>query len=49
VLGVRVPGTGRGLDGLAKQVGKAGKQFGDLASEVHEARKKAQEVSKALS
>lgn len=49
VLGVPIPGTGRGLDGLAKQVGKAGKQFADLASEVHEARKKAQEVSKALS
>jgi hypothetical protein len=56
VLGVPVPGTGRGLDGVAKQVGKAGKQFrttskqiGELTDEVRAARKKAEEVGKAIS
>jgi len=56
VLGVPIPGTGRGLDGVAKQVGKAGKQFkktskqiGDLTDEVRAARKKAEEVGKAIS
>jgi len=52
VLGVPVPGTGRGL---TKQVGKAGKQFGKagkeiggLAQEVRAARKKAEEIGKAI-
>jgi hypothetical protein len=56
VLGMRVPGTGRGLDGVAKEVKKAGKQFrktskqiGDLTDEVRSARKKAEEVGKAIS
>jgi hypothetical protein len=50
VLGVRIPGTGgRGMDGLAKEVRKAGKQFGHLASEVKTTRKKAEDVGKALS
>jgi hypothetical protein len=56
VLGVPVPGTGKGLDGLTKQVGKAAKQFknaskqiGDLTDEVRSAREKAEEVGKAIS
>jgi hypothetical protein len=56
VLGIPVPGTGRGIDGLAKQVGKAGKQFkkaskqvGELTDEVRAAREKAEEVGKAIS
>ena len=49
VFGVPVPGTGRGLNGLAHQVGEAGKQFGKLASEVREAREKAERVGRALS
>jgi hypothetical protein len=56
VLGVPIPGTGRGLDGVAKQVGKAGKQFkkaskqvSQLTDEVKAAREKAEEVGKAIS
>jgi hypothetical protein len=56
VLGMRIPGTGHGLDGVAKQVKKAGKQFkktskqvGDLTDEVRAARKKAEDVGKAIS
>ena len=56
VLGVRVPGSGRGMDDVVKQVGKAGKQFkkaskqvGHLASEVQAARKKAEDLGKAIS
>ena len=56
VLGIHVPGTGAGIDGLAKQVGKAGKQFknagkqvGQLTDEVRAARQKAEEVGKAIS
>jgi hypothetical protein len=56
VLGISVPGTGGGIDGLAKQVGKAGKQFkkaskqvGELTDEVRAAREKAEEVGKAFS
>jgi len=59
VLGVPVPGTGRGLTKqvgkTGKQVGKAGKQFGkagkqlgDLTKEVRAARKKAEEIGKAI-
>jgi Sec-independent protein translocase protein TatA len=51
-----VPGTGGGIDGLAKQVGKAGKQFkkaskqvSQLTDEVRAAREKAEEVGKAIS
>jgi hypothetical protein len=47
VLGVPVPGTGR--NGLAKQVGKAAKQLGELTEEVRAARKKAEDVGKAIS
>jgi hypothetical protein len=56
VLGVKVPGTGAGLNGVAKQVKKAGKQLGktskqigELADEVRTARKKAEDVGKAIS
>jgi hypothetical protein len=56
VLGVKVPGTGGGVDGLAKQVGKAGRQFtkasrqlGELTEEVRTARQKAEQVGKVIS
>jgi hypothetical protein len=49
VFGVPIPGTGSGLDGVAKDIRKAGKQFGKLAGEVQTARKKAEDVGKALS
>jgi hypothetical protein len=56
VLGVPLPGTGRGLDGVAKQVKKTGKQFkktskqvAELTDEVRAARKKAEDVGKAIS
>ena len=53
---MKVPGTGGGLDGVAKQVKKAGKEFrktskqvGELTDEVRAARRKAEEVGKAIS
>jgi hypothetical protein len=49
VLGIKVPGTGGGLDGLAKQIGKAGKQLGELTDEVRATRQKAERVGKAIS
>jgi hypothetical protein len=54
VLGVPVPGTGRNnlakqVGKAAKQMGKAGKQVGELTEEVRSARKKAEEVGKAIS
>jgi len=49
VLGVKIPGTGGGVDGLAKEVKKAGKQFGKLAGEVQATRKKAEDIGKVLS
>ena len=56
VLGIQVPGTGSGMDGLAKQVGKAAKQFkkaskqvGELTDEVRAAREKVEEVGRAFS
>jgi hypothetical protein len=55
VLGVRVPGSGRGLDDVAKQVAKAGKQFtnagqqvGQLRIEVQAARRKAEELRRLI-
>jgi hypothetical protein len=48
VLGMPIPGTGRGVDGFARQVGEVGKQLGKLASEVKDAREKAEQVGKAL-
>lgn len=56
VLGMKIPGTGSGLNGVAKQVKKAGKQIGktskqigELTDEVRSARKKAEDVGKAIS
>jgi hypothetical protein len=56
VLGMKIPGTGAGLDGVAKQVKKAGKQLqktskqvAELTDEVRSARKKAEDVGKAIS
>ena len=56
VLGMKIPGTGGGIDGFAKQVGKAGKQFkkaskqvGQLTEEVRAAREKAEQVGKVIS
>jgi hypothetical protein len=56
VLGVKVPGTGSGVDGLVKQIGKASKQFkkanqsfGELTGEVRTAREKAEQVAKVIS
>ena len=56
VLGVPIPGTGSGLNGVAKQVKKAGKQFkqtskqvSELTDEVRAAREKAEGIGKAIS
>lgn len=56
VLGVKIPGTGAGMTGVAKQVKKSGKQarkvgkqIGELTEEVRAARKKAEDVGKAIS
>jgi hypothetical protein len=53
---VKIPGTGSGLIGVAKQVKKSGKQakkvgkqIGELTEEVRAARKKAEDVGKAIS
>jgi len=42
-------GRSGGVDGLAKNVGEAGKQLARLADEVRTGRKKAEEIGKALS
>jgi hypothetical protein len=56
VLGVKIPGTGNGLDGVAKQMKKGVKQLGrtsqqisELTEEVRAAKKKAEDVGKAIS
>jgi hypothetical protein len=50
VLGVPIPGTGAsGVDGLAKNIGEAGRQVARLADEVSTGRRKAEEIGKALS
>jgi hypothetical protein len=56
VLGMSIPGTGGGLNGLTKEVGKAakqfkkaGKQFNELADEVKTVRAKAEKVGNAVS
>jgi len=49
ILGVPIPGTGNGLDGVAKEISKAGKQLANLAAEVQTTRKKAEDVGKAIS
>ena len=53
---MKVPGSGAGLGDVAKQVKKAGKQFkktskqiSDLTDEVRTARKKAEDIGKAIS
>jgi hypothetical protein len=53
---VKIPGTGSGLNDVAKEVKKAGKQFkkaskqvADLTDEVRTARRKAEDVGKAIS
>jgi hypothetical protein len=47
ILGIPLPRNG--FDGLTRQIGEAGKQFGKLADEVRTTRKKAEEVGKAIS
>lgn len=49
VLGIPLPGSRKvDLSDLSKQVGEAGRQFGNLASEVRAAREKADQISKAI-
>jgi hypothetical protein len=48
VLGIPLPGTRNGGD-LAKEIRRAGEQFGHLASEVKTTRKKAEDIGKAIS
>jgi Na+/glutamate symporter len=48
VLGVRIPGTNKGMSGFAHDVSQAGQQLGKLANEVREARERAEKVGKAL-
>jgi hypothetical protein len=49
VLGIPLPGRRTGLDGVAKQIGEAGRQFAKLAEEVRTTRERAEEIGKALS
>ena len=42
-------GGGRGRDGLAKEIRRAGKHFGELAEGVRTVRKKAEKVGDAVS
>jgi len=48
VLGVSIPGTGGGSDGLARNVGDAARQLARLADEVRTGRQKAEEIGRAL-
>jgi hypothetical protein len=48
ILGVPMPGKKVDLADLSKQVGEAGRQFGNLASEVKAAREKAEQISRAI-
>ena len=49
VLGVPLPGGSKvDFSDLTKQVGEAGRQFGNLASEVKAAREKAEQISRAI-
>jgi hypothetical protein len=48
VLGVSIPGTGGGSDGLARNVGEAAKQLARLADELRTGRQKAEEIGRAL-
>jgi hypothetical protein len=47
VLGIPVPAK-VDLDGVAHQIGEAGKQFGRLAGEIRSLRQKAEQVGKVL-
>src|SRR5919204_2682205 len=47
VLGIPVPGTRDGLEGIVKEIRRAGDQIGNLAHEVQTTRKKAEDVGKA--
>lgn len=50
LLGVTLPGHKKvDLSDLSKQVGEAGRQFGNLANEVRQAREKAEQISRVLS
>ena len=50
LLGVPLPGRKKvDLSDLSKQVGEAGRQFGNLANEVRAAREKAEQISRAIS
>lgn len=49
VLGIPLPGAKKvDLSDLSRQVGEAGRQFGNLAGEVRAAREKAEQISKAI-
>jgi hypothetical protein len=48
LLGVKLPRRQVDLSDVARSVNAAGKQFGKLAGEVRDARKKAEQVGKAL-
>jgi hypothetical protein len=48
VLGIPIPGTRNGGD-LAKEIRRAGEQFGHLATEVRTTRRKAENIGKAIS
>ena len=50
LLGVPLPGRKKvDLSDLSSKVGEAGRQFGNLASEVRMAREKAEQISRAIS
>jgi hypothetical protein len=48
VLGMTIPQPKTGLSEVAKSINAAGKEFGKLAGEVQSARKKAEQIGKAL-
>jgi len=48
ILGVPVPGKVE-LSGVSRQIGEAGRQFGQLAGEVRAVREKAEQIGRLLS
>lgn len=48
VLGMKIPHRQTDFSDVARSINAAGKQFGRLASEVHTARQKAEEIGKVL-
>jgi hypothetical protein len=49
LLGIPLPGSKKvDFSDLSKQVGEAGRQFGNLAGEVRQAREKAEQISRAI-